>query len=215
LFKIQPLKLLLSLILFTLLGNLAQAQSVSQIKKELDTTRDPIGYVKYKIKKKYRIDTVTIVSSTSFIGLADSLAYKGKTGKVYGPFKGANYLIKVLAKVPNTFYHVSHILIDTSAFSVKFADSLAGNIIKKIKTDSSSFESMARTYSADNSSASKGGDLGWFIRGVMLQQLDDAIAGHKKGDLFKVWTPAGLHVVTILDNPKKDHGFALLLRVFL
>lgn len=181
----------------------------------LDTTRDPIGYVKYVLKKKYRIDTVTVMSSTSFLGLADSLAYKGKVGKVYGPYKGANFLIKILAKVPNTFYHVSHILIDTSVFSLKFADSLAGNIIQKIQTDSSSFASMARTYSADYISASKGGDLGWFIRGAMLPQLDEAIITHKKGEIFKVWTKAGLHIVSIKDNPKQDNGFALLLRVFL
>lgn len=198
-----------------MMTTLAKTQSTAQIKKELDTTRDPIGYVKYKLKKKYKIDTVTVMSTTSFLGLADSLAYKGKIGKVYGPFKGANYLIKVLAKVPNTFYHVSHILLDTSTFSRKFADSLAGNIITKIKTDSSTFSSMARTYSADNASAAKGGDLGWFIRGAMLPQLDEAIAAHKKGEIFKVWTTAGLHIVTITDNPKKDHGFALLLRVFL
>lgn len=194
---------------------MAKSQSVAQIKKVLDTTSDPIGFVKYVLKKKYKIDTVTIMSTTSFSGLADSIAYKGKIGKVYGPFKGANYLIKVLGKVPNTFYHVSHILIDTAIFSRKFADSIASNIIQKIKSDSSTFETMARTYSADNISAYKGGDLGWFIRGAMLPQLDDAIAAHKKGDIFKVWTRAGLHVVTIKDNPKKDNGFALLLRVFL
>jgi len=197
------------------MATLVKSQPLSQIKKELETTADPIGYVKYKLKKKYKIDTVTIMSTTSFLGLADSLAYKGTTGKVYGPFKKGNYLIKVLAKIPNTFYHVSHILLDTSVFKMKFADSLATNIIKKIQTDSSSFTSMARTYSADNLSSSKGGDLGWFIRGAMLPELDKAIAAHKKGEIFKVWTPAGLHIVTITDNPKKDNGFALLLRVLL
>ncbi|MEO6721413.1 MAG: peptidylprolyl isomerase [Ferruginibacter sp.] len=209
------MKQLVPIILLLLLSNFTKGQSISQIKKELDTTKDPIGYVKYKLKKKYKIDTITIVSTTSFMGLADSIAYKGTIGKVYGPFKGANYLIKVLGKVPNTFYHVSHILIDTSLFRQKFADSIADNIIRKVKSDSSTFESMARTYSADNSSSVKGGDLGWFIRGVMLPQLDKAIASHKKGDIFKVWTKAGLHVVTITDNPKKDNGFALLLRVLL
>jgi len=74
---------------------------------------------------------------------------------------------------------------------------------------------MAGTYSADTGSATKGGDVGWFVKGIMLPQLDQAIASHKKGDLFKVWTPAGLHVVTIKDNPKKDVGFALLLRVIM
>ena len=190
-------------------------QSLSQIKKELEATPDPLGYVKYKLKKKYKVDTVAILSTTSFVGLPDSLAYRGKTGKVYGPFKGNNVLIKILAKVPNTFYHVSHIVLDTAIFKKTFADSLATKIINRILSGNSTFETMAGTYSADPGSASKGGDLGWFVRGVMLPQLDKAVAAHKKGDLFKVWTPAGLHIVTIKDNPKKDDGFALFLRVLL
>ena len=74
---------------------------------------------------------------------------------------------------------------------------------------------MAATYSSDNVSAMKGGDLGWFVRGVMLPQLDEAMATHKKGELFTVWTAAGLHIVKVADNPKKDVGYALLLRVIL
>jgi parvulin-like peptidyl-prolyl isomerase len=190
-------------------------QTVAEMKKVLDTTSDPIGYVKYRLKKKYKIDTVAVMSSSSFLGLADSLAYKGKVGKVYGPWKGANYLIKVLAKVPNTYYHVSHILLDTTLFKRNFADSMSTSIINKIQAGTSSFGDMASTYSADRGSSSNGGDLGWFVRGAMLQQLDVAIAAHKKGDIFKVWTPAGLHIVTVKDNPKKDVGFALLLRVIL
>ncbi len=191
------------------------AQPVSKIKKELEQSADPIGYVKFVLKKKFVIDTVAVMSSTSFAGLADSIAYKGKTGKVYGPFRGNNILLKVLAKLPNRFYHVSHILLDTSVYQPRFADSLAGNIIRRIQSGSSSFQNMAATYSADHATAVKGGDLGWFVRGVMLPQLDKAIGTHKKGELFKVWTPAGLHVVTITDQPREDDGFALLLRVFL
>lgn len=120
-----------------------------------------------------------------------------------------------MAKIPNTFYHVSHIVLDTTTFNKKFANNLADTIISKIKTGRTDFRTMARTYSADNSSSIKGGDLGWFIRGVMLPQLDEAISTHKKGDIFKVWTDVGLHIVSITDNPKQDNGFALLLRVML
>ncbi len=193
----------------------ANCQTLAQIKKELETTNDPLRYVKFKLKKTFKIDTVTIMSSSSFMGLADSIAYKGKTGKVYGPFKGNNILIKVLAKIPNTFYHVSHILIDTSVYNRQFADSLASRIIRNIESGESSFAVMAGTYSSDAVSMAHGGDLGWFVRGVMLPQLDKGIGTHKKGELFKVWTPAGLHIVTITDSPKQDDGFALLLRVFL
>ena len=193
----------------------AKSQTTAQIKKELETTNDPIGYVKFKLKKKFSIDTITVMSSTSFMGIADSLAYKGKVNKVYGPFKGNNVLIKILAKLPNTFYHVSHIVLDTGLFKKEFADSLADNIIKRIQTGNTTFESMASTYSADPVSGRKGGDLGWFVRGVMLPQLDNGIRTHAKGELFKVWTPAGLHIVTIKDKPKEDDGFALMLRVFM
>ncbi len=206
----------LLLVLLCVVGYMAvKSQTVAVIKKELEATPDPIGYVKFKLKKKYRIDTVTVVSSTSFMGLADSIAYKGKLGKVYGPFKGNNILLKVLAKLPNTFYHVNHIVLDTGVFKPAFAESLADTIMMRINSGNSTFGDMAATYSSDYISSGRGGDLGWFVRGMMLPQLDKAITEHKKGELFKVWTPAGLHVVNIKDNPKKDDGFALLLRVIL
>ena len=167
------------------------------------------------LKKKYYIDTVTVVSTAQFLGKADSLAYHGKTGKVYGPFKKENILVKILMKAPNTFYHVKHILLDTSVFVPAFAESLADTIIAKIRSGTSSFAEQASIYSADYSSAVKGGDLGWFIKGVMLQQLDKELVKRKKGELFKVWSSSGLHIVSIADNPKEDTGYALLLRVIL
>jgi parvulin-like peptidyl-prolyl isomerase len=193
----------------------AQSQTVAQIKKILDTTSNPVGFVKFVLKKKYFIDTVAVLSTNSFLGKADSLAYHGKTGKTYGPFKGENILVKILVKVPNTFYHVNHIVLDTGTFTARYAEQLSNDIINKIVAGTETFASMASTYSSDFSSGRKGGDLGWFVRGVMLPQLDEALTTHKKGELFKVWTAAGLHIVKIVDNPKKDTGYALLLRVIL
>ncbi len=204
---------LITLILTFLVTVATHGQPVKEIKRILDTTSNPLGYVKFVLKKPIVIDTVTVFSTSGFVGIEDSIAYVGKTGRVYGPFKKGNYLLKVLAKIPNTFYHISHIVIDTSLYSKTFADSLASRIMNKINKGESSFEKMAKTYSADNVSASKGGDLGWFIRGIMLPQLDEALATHKKNELFKVWTSVGVHVVKIDDNPRKDDGFALLLKV--
>lgn len=181
----------------------------------MDTTSNPIGFVKYVLKKKYYIDSITVVSTAQFLGKADSLAYHGKVGKTYGPFRKENILVKVLAKAPNTFYHISHILLDTSVFVPGFAESLADTIISKIRSGKSTFAAQASIYSGDFNSAAKGGDLGWFIKGVMLPQLDKELVKRKKGELFKVWSPAGLHIVSITDNPKEDTGYALLLRVIL
>ncbi len=203
---------------FLLIGSfslITNAQSIAKIKAAFEATPDPIGYVKNKLKKKYYIDTITVVNTLSFMGKADSLAYKGTIGKVYGPFKGENILVRILGKAPNTFYHVQHILLDTAVFSKKFADTTASEIIYKIKSGIETFKSMAASYSADRFSAQKGGELGWFIQGAMLPQLEAAILKHKKGDIFKVWSDAGLHIIKLPDAPKKDTGFALLLRVIL
>ena len=201
--------------MFVTLSASSQKFTVPQIKKVLDTTSNPVGFVKFILKKKFFIDTVAVLSTRSYLGKADSLAYNGKVGKTYGPFKGENILVKILVKAPNTFYHVQHIVLDTSLFRQKFAEGVADTIIAKVNSGRASFAQMASTYSADGMTAAKGGDLGWFVRGVMLPQLDEAIAAHKKGELFKVWTDSGLHVVRIADNPKKDTGFALMLRVIL
>ena len=200
---------------FTVIIFSAQSQTIAQIKKILDTTQNPIGFVKYVLRKKYFIDTVTVVSTQQFMGKADSLAYHGKVGKTYGPFKKENILVKILVKAPNTFYHIKHILLDTSVFDKNFAETKAGEIIGKINSGASTFAAQAGIYSADTESAAKGGDLGWFIKGVMLPQLDKEMVKHKKGDMFKVWSPSGLHIVTVADNPKEDTGYALLLRVIL
>lgn len=209
------MKKLLLFSFFTVSLFSAKSQTLAEIKKVLDTTSNPIGFVKYVLKKRYFIDTVTVVSTAQFRGKADSLAYHGKTGKVYGPFKKENILIKILTKAPNTFYHINHILLDTSVFVPSFAGSLADTIISKIRSGSSTFAAQAGIYSADLTSARKGGDLGWFIKGVMLPQLDKELNKRKKGELFKVWSEAGLHIVSIADNPKEDTGFALMLRVIL
>jgi PPIC-type PPIASE domain len=208
-------KKLLCVFFFTGFILSAKSQTIAQIKSILDTTQNPIGFVKYVLKKKYFIDTVTVVSTKQFMGKADSLAYNGKVGKTYGPFKKENILVKILVKAPNTFYHIKHILIDTSVFEKSFAESLALNIMWKIENKTSTFSEQASIYSADLESLAKGGDLGWFIQGVMLPELDKAMIKHKKGDLFTVWSPSGLHVVTVADNPKEDTGYALLLRIIL
>ncbi len=209
------MKKLLCIFFFTGFILSAKSQTIAQIKQILDTTQNPIGFVKYVLKKKYFIDTVTVVSTQQFLGKADSLAYNGKVGKTYGPFKKENILVKILVKAPNTFYHIKHILLDTTVFDKNFAETKADEIIAKINYGSTTFSEQARIFSADYESASKGGDLGWFVKGVMLPQLDKEMVKHKKGEMFKVWSASGLHIVTVADNPKEDTGYALLLRVIL
>jgi hypothetical protein len=190
--------------------------TIPKIKAALEESPNPILYAKQVLKKRFRIDTIIVGKTRHFDGLADSLAYNGKEKKVYGPYgpKGGKFLVQLLSKAPNQFYHVGQIFIDTSIFRKRLADSIGDVILKKIANGSATFEEMAQAYSMGGEAQLKG-DLGWIARGLLMPTVEHEMIVHKKGDVFKVWTRAGLHIMKKLDDPKQDTGFALMLQVFL
>lgn len=206
--------LVIGVILAGSLTAIAQKKTVAQIKAELEKSPNGPLYVKTVLKKQFVIDTIVVRSPQQFFGLADSLAYHGKVGKVYGPYQQGKILVQILAKSPATFNHPGQIFIDTAVFTKHVADSLANSIMQRIQRGSASFEDMARTYSMGGEAAT-GGDLGWVAEGYMMPQIEKALAQCRKGDLFRIWTANGLHIIRKLDESKKDNGFALMMRIFL
>ncbi len=220
--QLIDMKIYFAISLWFLFGISAGAQqtgssmTVRQMKEELEKSPNPILYAKQVLKKHFRIDTITVTQTRHFGGLADSLAYNGKEKKVYGPYgpKEGRYLVQVLGKARNEFYHISQIFIDTSFFSYRIADSLGNVILKKLKEGSASFEDLAKTYALGRDAAA-GGDMGWIARGSMFPVVEHEVVTHKKGEVFKLWTRAGLNIMRKDDDPRQDTGFALMLQVFL
>lgn len=192
----------------------AQKKTTADIKAELEKATNPPLYVKDVLKKKFILDTVAVYSTTQFAGVRDSLAYKGKLGKVYGPFDKGRILVQILDKSNGTFNRVSQIFLDTSIYARRVADSLSSLIIKKINAGESNFEDMVMTYSNGPESARKG-DLGWLAVGSMLPVIEKELSKRKKGEIFKVWTKSGVHIIKKTQDPKQDVGFALIMRVLL
>src|SRR5688572_28003298 len=143
--------------LFVLQGVVnGQKKSIADLKTELEKSTNQPLYVKDVLKKKFILDTVFIFSTTQFGGVRDSIAYRGKVGKVYGPYDKGRVLVQVLAKSMGTFNRVSQIFLDTSIYTKRFADSLAGSIMKRITDQSATFEDMVMTYSTGAEVARKG-----------------------------------------------------------
>ncbi|MFT3824533.1 MAG: peptidylprolyl isomerase [Chitinophagaceae bacterium] len=191
-----------------------QKKTITQIKTDIENSGNSPLYVKDVLKKKFVLDTVPVARTNHFRGLSDSLAFHGKVGKVYGPFNNGKILIQVLAKLPNKFNHVGQIFLDTAVFSRKIADSMANSIIAKIKDGSSTFERMAKVYSMGGEAATEG-ELGWIATGAIVPAIEAELDRHKKGEIFKVWTNAGVHIIRKTDDPKQMDGFALMMRIFL
>jgi hypothetical protein len=220
--QLIDMKIYLAIILWVLCGFTASARqptpsmTVRQMKDELEKSPNPILYAKQVLHKRFKIDTITVTQTRHFGGLPDSLAYYGKERKVYGPYgrKDERYLVQLLSKAPNEFYHISQIFIDTSFFSYRIADSLGNVILRKIRDGSATFEDLAKTYSLARD-ATANGDLGWIARGAMFPVIEHEIVSHKKGEVFKLWNRAGLNIIRKDDDPRQDTGFALMMQIFL
>ncbi len=206
----------LIILIISCLNGFSQAKSMADIKKDIENSSNSPLYVKDILKKKFKLDTIIVTRTTHFNGLADSLAYRGVLKKVYGPYtmQGQKFLIQILARLPNTFYRISQIFIDTSVFRYRMADSLGNAILLKLKNHQDSFEHLAQTYSMGGESATRG-DLGWVARGSVIPAIDKQLAKSKKDDVMMFWSDNGLHIIKVTDGPKQDNGVALMMRIFL
>jgi len=208
----------LSLILLTFMSlyGFSQPKTITDMKKEIEKSPNSPLYVKDILKKKFRLDTVLVTRTTHFTTLADSLAYRGVLKKVYGPYtiQGQKFLVQILARLPNTFYKISQIFIDTSVFRYRMADSIGNAILNKLKNKQESFERLAQAYSMGGESSTQG-DLGWVARGSIIPAIDQKLSKSKKGDVFMIWSANGLHIIKMTDGPKQDNGVALMMRIFL
>jgi len=204
------------LLIFTSFRSFSQPKSISEIKTELEKSPNSPLYVKDVLKKKFKLDTVVVTRTAHFNSLADSLAFTGVIKKVYGPFtiKGQKFLVQILARLPNTFYRISQIFIDTTVFSHRMADSIGNAILNKLKNHQESFERLSQAYSMGGEAATQG-DLGWVARGSVIPAIDKILAKSKKGDVFMVWSANGVHIIRLTDGPKQDNGVALMMRIFL
>jgi hypothetical protein len=206
---------LILLIINSLHGN-SQPKTISEIKTELEKAPNSPLYVKDVLKKKFKLDTIVVTRTTQFNSLADSLAYSGVIRKVYGPFtmQGKKFLVQILARLPNTFYKISQIFIDTTVFRYRIADSIGNSILNKLKNHQDSFEHLSQTFSMGGEARTKG-DLGWVARGSVIPAIDRQLVKAKKGDVFMVWSSNGLHIIKLTDGPKQENGVALMMRIFL
>ncbi|MFH1947389.1 MAG: peptidylprolyl isomerase [Candidatus Magasanikbacteria bacterium] len=77
---------------------------------------------------------------------------------------------------------------------------LAEEVLRQIK-DGADFAEMAAQYGSDGTK-DVGGDLGWFARGVMVPEFEDAVFALKPGELGNelVETTFGYHIVKVVEK---------------
>lgn len=136
--------------------------------------------------------------------------------KLYGTKYKANYVknIQISENEIQQYYQqnqsaftkeqvkASHILIKINGNDQE-AYQKASDILKRVQAGED-FAKLAREFSEDPGSAAKGGDLGYFGKGVMVEAFEQAAFSLNKGqvsDLVK--TPYGYHIIKAEDHTKE------------
>ncbi len=75
---------------------------------------------------------------------------------------------------------------------------------EKVVNHAATFEDLARQYSQD-STASKGGDLGWLLPGDNLPEIETVMNGMKPGEISDVvQSPYGFHLIQVVERKTED-----------
>ena len=108
----------------------------------------------------------------------------------------------------------SHILInaakDAKEADKKAAKEKADALYAQLKKSPKSFAELAKVNSQDTGSATKGGDLGFFARGLMVKPFEEAAFNAKKDELLApVLSDFGYHIILVTDiKPEKGKSVA-------
>jgi len=130
----------------------------------------------------------------------DSFLLNGVKDSYIGPIQvnGQKYVYLIKDVISTYKMRAGQILIDPINTSESGVDSIAKEILVKLK-NGSSFDEMCKKYSYSDNSKHEC-DLGWFMSGEMVKMFEQAVLEHKKGDIFRVKSEFGTHIVKILED---------------
>lgn len=131
-------------------------------------------------------------------------------GEIYGPymFNGYYAVSKALGRQAGANAKASHILISWEGTQVpnkkekrtkEQAKAKADMLLAQVTANPSSFMMLALTNS-DDSSAQRGGDLGYFSKGQMTPKFNDFVFNNPIGKIGMVETEFGYHIINVTDK---------------
>lgn len=204
-------EMLINSVAGTSLGSTAMAQRIHDLLTETRTVRT------YTIIPSRYMDKVSVSDEEAQKYYADNQAlfavpesvdieYVVLSPEIYTDIKASEDDIKTFYEQnPQRFAtpeqrSASHILIATAGVEEAAAKKEADEVLAQVKADPKQFEKLAKEHSDDPGSAQNGGKLGFFGRGMMVPEFEQAVFNGKKGDIVgPVKTAFGYHIIRIDD----------------
>ncbi len=171
---------------------------INDIKPEFAAVEDPAAYVNINSDKQF---DPSFFKKSDLPSNITEFAFTGKAGDIYGPYKeGQSWKLCKIQKfeeLPDSV-NARHILIRVTSQAEAVKAKSTADSLKRVLTLGGDFAALARRYSGDEGSAVKGGELGWFKRGMMVKPFDDAAFFGKVNDYQVIPSQFGIHLIQVL-----------------
>lgn len=136
-----------------------------------------------------------------------------EVGGVYGPYVlGTSYqAIKLIDKkvLPDSVKarHILKRVVAGDATQLAEANRIIDSLQTVLNRNKSKFADLAQQFSDDATNSAEGGDLGYFAQGRMVKPFNDvAFITGKEGNIYKVLTQFGVHLIYIEDQKYVDRA---------
>lgn len=138
----------------------------------------------------------------------NTAVFGAKAGDLIGPtLEGDGYhLIKVLdiRAGKDDYINARHILVNIENNDSVAALKTAKDLYARAKRGED-FSALAKKYSKDAGSGARGGDLGWFGKGRMVKQFDEAAFKARTGQIIgPVRTQFGYHIIQVVARDNRE-----------
>ncbi len=187
---------------------------INDIKPEFAAVEDPAAYVNVNSDKQF---DPSFLKMSEVSPTLSEFASNGKVGDIFGPYKeGQSWKLCKIQKfedLPDSV-NARHILIRVSSQAEVAKAKNTVDSLKRVLTLGGDFAALARKYSNDEGSAVKGGELGWFKRGMMVKPFEEAAFFGKVNDYQVVNSQFGIHLIQVTKrgNTAKNVQFATIVR---
>jgi peptidyl-prolyl cis-trans isomerase D len=186
-------------------------ESVYQIYDDFRNTSDYATFVNSTSDKRY---DSTWFKKGQLPVMIDSLLFSSTVGTFVPPYEENNAwhmarLMDIQAR-PDSM-KAEHILIaykgayraaESITRTKEEAERTTDSLMRILNADKTKLQALAYQLSNDGSAKENNGDLGWFADGGMVYQFNEAVLKGNIGDIVKVATPFGFHIIKI--TGKKD-----------
>jgi parvulin-like peptidyl-prolyl isomerase len=168
---------LLGLLLF-ISGSAFAQETVTEKFQKIATVQQAEDFIKGNAELKPAILKLSAGKDSSLI---EKRLLRQKKGDI---FSVGYVTYKVIEAKDTVSYRANYIFLDGSSLTVPEIDSLKKLIVAKA-SQGTSFEALSDQYTMDGNTTR--GDTGWFFGEYMMpKEFQDAVANHKKGDIFFV-----------------------------